>query len=776
MKNNLKKLLLVCLMLVMFVSVSVTAFADTGGVYLSVKETYCVGKDILVTAKADAGLYPDAWVGFYSKTENPGDSSSYYWYRVNREGNAVNHESCVLQNMNWGGKQDSDDPIPVGEYTLYLFENYSHDEIHSMDVEIKECADNDNDGFCDNCGEDLRKIIDFGYCDEYSTTNIPYVLYDDGELVISGEGAIRNNCFYYNSDQISNSYKYSSYIKNVAIEAGVTKIGNSAFAGCENLTTVTLPDGLSVIGSSAFANTKIESIVIPNSVTSAMLAFNCCSTLKKAIFEEGITCIPVSIFYSCISLEEVVIPKGVTCVNANAFYGCKSLKSVTLPESITEIGTGAFQYCSNLEYINIPDGVEIIPLWAFDGASLKSINLENIKEVGEMAFTSCDFTELDIPASLTTIGPEAFRFCDLLEEINVDETNPNYSSEDGVLFNKDKTEILMYPASNERAFYTIPDSVATMREYAFGQSKNLESVIIPDSVETIYYWVFEETENIKNIVVPESVKTVKGGAFCCNNLEKILFLNPDCEINDYELTISESAVISGYKDSTAQAYAEMHNRKFEVYCPHNNSEEFEGKEATCTEDGYTAGTYCSDCETWLSGHEVLTSSGHNYEPVVTAPTCTEGGFTTYTCIACGDSYIDDEVAPLSHTADEAVKENEVAATCGKEGSYEEVVYCSACGSEIARTTVSIPALSHNYETVVVEPTCDKDGYTEHTCTNCGDTYITDETPALGHTDADGDGVCDGCGYKEPCMIKFLNWLRAFLEKLIKFFQSIGDYT
>ena len=125
-------------------------------------------------------------------------------------------------------------------------------------------------------------------------------------------------------------------------------------------------------------------------------------------------------------------------------------------------------------------------------------------------------------------------------------------------------------------------------------------------------------------------------------------------------------------------------------------------------------------------------TGHNYLSKVTAPTCTEGGYTTHTCANCGDTYVTDEVAALGHTW--------IAATCEKPKT------CATCG------TTQGTALGHSYGAVVTAPTCTKGGYTSHTCSNCADTYVTDEVAALGHTWVDANcenpKTCSVCGTAE----------------------------
>ena len=157
-------------------------------------------------------------------------------------------------------------------------------------------------------------------------------------------------------------------------------------------------------------------------------------------------------------------------------------------------------------------------------------------------------------------------------------------------------------------------------------------------------------------------------------------------------------------------------------------------EPTCTEGGYTTYT-CSVCGDTYVG-DYTDALGHAYEAVVTEPTCTEGGYTTYTCSICGDTYVGDYTEALGHAMGEW--ETVVDATCTENG--EEARSCSACGHTETRV---IEAYGHNYESVVTEPTCTEDGYTTHTCTACGHSYVDAETEATGHNFV--DGVCVNCG-------------------------------
>ena len=193
---------------------------------------------------------------------------------------------------------------------------------------------------------------------------------------------------------------------------------------------------------------------------------------------------------------------------------------------------------------------------------------------------------------------------------------------------------------------------------------------------------------------------------------------------------------------------------------------------TCTEAGLKKVTYtCDVCGKVDRTEDVVIPASHKYVAEVTAPTCTAEGYTTYTCSVCGDNYTADEEAALGHTAAEAVVENEVAATCKVDGSYDLVVYCSVCDEELSRNTevvkatdehvyaevvdekaatctedgyvtkacgcgetetTVVPATGHDYDAVVTAPTCTAEGYTTYTCA-CGDSYVADKVAATGHT-------------------------------------------
>ena len=159
--------------------------------------------------------------------------------------------------------------------------------------------------------------------------------------------------------------------------------------------------------------------------------------------------------------------------------------------------------------------------------------------------------------------------------------------------------------------------------------------------------------------------------------------------------------------------------------------------ATCTETGLTEGCHCSVCGEVLVAQEVVPALGHDWGDwaVTTNATCTEDGIETRECRR-DHSHVETRAIPaLGHTAGEAVRENEVAATCTAAGHYDSVVYCNVCGEKVSRTEVEIPATGH---TVVVDTavaaTCTETGLTEgNHCSVCGEVLVAQEiAPALGH--------------------------------------------
>jgi len=311
------------------------------------------------------------------------------------------------------------------------------------------------------CGDNVRYDVDIS----------------TGTLTISGTGEMED--YKYNSS--FPWYSYHSSIKNVVIESGVTNISNYAFCYYDSLVSITIAEGVSSIGEKAFFD---------------------CDSLTKITIPSSVTNIGDSAFYDCDSLVSITIAEGVSSIGDSAFYNCDSLTKITIPSSVTNIGYSAFCGCDSLVSITIAEGVS---------------------SIGDSAFYACDsLTKITIPSSVTNIGYSAFDAGDSLKEIIVTEGNKNYTSDNGILFNKDKTVLIQFPRGKTETKYTIPSSVTSIDRWAFYNCDSLTKITIPSSVTNIGYSAFCGCDSLVSITIAEGVSSIGDSAFCnCDSLVSI---------------------------------------------------------------------------------------------------------------------------------------------------------------------------------------------------------------------------------------------------------------
>ena len=216
------------------------------------------------------------------------------------------------------------------------------------------------------------------------------------------------------------------------------------------------------------------------------------------------------------------IPTGIQRIEKDAFTICPYLSSVTIPDDVTIIEKSAFTGCLNLAHIEIPDSVI---------------------EIGDFAFSgSGKLRTVTIPANVKTIGHGVFTRCPELYSVEIDTNNVNFSSISGVVFNKSKTKLILFPEGRSDSSYTIPSSVKRIGTCAFTFCPSLTFVVLPEGVTEIGYTAFGSNPTLDAIVIPKSVTTINNDAF-----------------------FGTDPTIYGIKDSYAPQYAEEHYLPFVEY-------------------------------------------------------------------------------------------------------------------------------------------------------------------------------------------------------------------
>ena len=380
----------------------------------------------------------------------------------------------------------------------------------------------------------------------------------DTVLLINGNGAIPNYL-----PNNSPWHTYSSSIRNVIIEGNVSLIGDCAFTGFINLTSITIPNSVTAIGNYAFFRcSNLASITIPNSVTAIKeSAFSGCSGLTSITIPNSVTYIGNSAFSGCSNLTSITIPNSVTGIEYATFANCSSLTSITIPNSVTYIGSSAFSGCSNLTSITIPNSVTVIGYQAFHNTNwynnqpdgLIYINtilycykgtmppntivevIEGTTQILGNAFYGChNLTSITIPNSVTSIEKDAFSQCSGIKDVYVNWNTPLYLNTNNSPFNQKHGETTLhvpdgtaalYRASNVWREFNIPleSSECPCATPLASGSINSNSIIwvICDSTLTISGYgalpsggtLHAYRSSIRNVILKDGISTIEGYAF-----------------------------------------------------------------------------------------------------------------------------------------------------------------------------------------------------------------------------------------------------------------------
>jgi hypothetical protein len=362
----------------------------------------------------------------------------------------------------------------------------------------------------------------------------------------------------------------NSKINSISIPNSVTEFEYLSFFGASDLQTINIPSSVINIGEIAFIYSKISSFIVDpdNQVYSSvdgvlynkdktkLIAFPVTKTFGNWSIPTGVTELSPSAFGFVQTLTSLVIPEGVKTLGANLLRGSQNLSKISIPSTVTEFDTNIFDNATskfseisvaasnpsystvdgvlynkdlttllkfppqkNIQTFVVPSTVRVIGKEAFSGNSgLKTLSLgNNVTTIETGAFQGMSSLKvLNITASVTSIVVQNLFGYTMPSAINISSANPNYSSLDGVLYNKDKTTLLLYPSSKNETSFTIPSSVKTINSSAFDSAK-LMSVIMPNSVTTIGDYAFANMTQLRKIIFSDNLTSIGIGAFSRSN-------------------------------------------------------------------------------------------------------------------------------------------------------------------------------------------------------------------------------------------------------------------
>ena len=348
-------------------------------------------------------------------------------------------------------------------------------------------------------------------------------------------------------------YRMMPNLKNLDIaEVNITALPTQAFCESTNVEELILPNTLITIGEKMFYRSELKSVVISANVTTIEnIAFWDCSKLTTVTFEKGsqLKTIGHNAYYECTSLTSIEIPASVETIGNTAFSDCSSLATVTFEKGsrLKTIGNNAYYRCTSLTSIEIPASVETIEKKAFmHCSSLATVTFEKGSQLKTIAgdsydgaFSDCSsLTSIEIPASVETIGKEAFKRCSSLATVTFEKGSQlkiiggGYSSSSHFGTYSD-----YYGAFSDCSSLTsieIPASVETIEATAFKRCSKLTTVTFEkgSQLKTIgggysssyYHGAFSDCSSLTSIEIPASVETVEAAAFSdCSQLATVTF-------------------------------------------------------------------------------------------------------------------------------------------------------------------------------------------------------------------------------------------------------------
>ena len=514
------------------------------------------------------------------------------------------------------------------------------------------------------------------------------------------------------------AFHYCTSLTSVTIGNSVTRIGNYAFEYCSSLTSVTIPNSVTSIGSNAFyrvnnieyhgsasgspwgaksVNGYVDGYLVYKDSTKKEL-LGCSSQATSVTIPDSVTSIGNYAFYKCVSLTSVTIPNSVTSIGYCAFYNCSSLTTIyilnkncniykdsnTIPDSTTIYGLNgstAQSYANSYEKT-----FKIINNCNDFGLEHSESYVQNTNNVVSSTCTESGSYDVENRCKNcnTVISCETF-----ITEEPLGHSFTNYISNEDATCTENGTKTAKCDRCDETDTITDEGTALGHIESEVQIENRIESTCQKEgSYDEVIYCLRCNEELSRN------TKTIDK----CHKYSLVSVIEPSCiedGFNIYQCNFCE------------QFYTEqIEPLGHEVVID-------EAIEPSCTETGLTEGSHCSRCNTVIVKQVSVQKLPHNYTSYTTNATCTEQGYITYTCTRCDESYTEITSEPLGHNV---VFDAAVEPTCTTTG-LTEGSHCSVCNMVLTKQEI-IEALGHSYVLTRTSATCTSNGFNIYTCSAC----------------------------------------------------------